>query len=191
MEQNAVLPALRDFFAASGGREMVLALKALDEAEGNAASSPPPDADETEFAFNRLFVGPGRVPAPPYASVYLDPEWRLMGRASLRAGAVYDALGLASPHPGSMPADHLALELDAALAFSTLAEGGADPRLAQLKNYFLHDHLASWLPRFIAAASKEPEMPPAIGRVLLALESWLARETGGEAKDAFQPGDMA
>ena len=59
-----------------------------------------------EYAFNRLFVGPQAVPAPPYASVYLEAEPRLMGNAATDMREILQALGLAAPE--GQPDDFIA-----------------------------------------------------------------------------------
>lgn len=172
------LVALRDFFAARDGRAMAAACVMLAQADPDGAPADTTSADELEFAFNRLFVGPGKVAAPPYASVYLESDHRLMGEATRRVAAIYDALGLSSPLPGSLPEDHLALELDAVLAFRALDRSAPSAELAALWTYFLHDHLALWLPSFVAAVRQAGQAPPAIGHAVAALSAWLNEETG-------------
>jgi TorA maturation chaperone TorD len=193
MDWNVVLAALRDFFAASDGQALLIALVDLNQASRGGAAVPfnTPAADDLEFAFNRLFVGPGPVSAPPYASVYLDPDRRLMGAATRRAAAVYDALGLSSPLSGSLPDDHLALELDAALAFRTLAARRQDDQVDALWRYFLHDHMAHWLPKFAAAVAGAADVAPAIGFAVGLLSQWLAEETKSTPPNVDQSGGLA
>ncbi len=67
---------LRDFFFSVHGREMAAAVSQLEK-----VSFPAPevtDWEAVEYDFNRLFVGPMALEAPPYASFYLDPEPLLM-----------------------------------------------------------------------------------------------------------------
>jgi TorA maturation chaperone TorD len=182
VDWDVVLVALRDFFAARDGGAMVAAYAALAQAPHVEA----PSADDLECDFNRLFVGPGKVAAPPYASIYLDSDHRLMGDATRRAAAIYDAIGLASPLPGSLPDDHLALELDAVLAFRTLLVREPSAELSVLWSYFLHDHLALWVPQFVAAVRGAGQVPPAIARVVALLSAWLAEETDETASATEQ-----
>ncbi|MDQ2081434.1 molecular chaperone TorD family protein [Xanthobacteraceae bacterium Astr-EGSB] len=193
MDRDRILVALRGFFAARDGGAMVAAYAALAQADptGEATRADAPAADDLECDFNRLFVGPGKVAAPPYASVYLDSDHRLMGDATRRAAAIYDAIGLSSPLPGSLPDDHLALELDAVLAFRALLVRGASAELAALWRYFLHDHLAVWVPRFAAAVRRAEPVSPAIVRVVALLSAWLDEETGETASVAGQQGGAA
>ena len=89
---------------------MACALEALASfrAEGDLSSLPSRDEDsirEAEYAFNRLFVGPGPVPAPPYASVYLDAEPLLMGQAAVSMRELIWSLGLAVREEDNLPED--------------------------------------------------------------------------------------
>jgi len=188
VDRDRVLVALRDFFAAPDGRAMVAAYAALTQADpgGKAANADAPDPDDLECAFNRLFVGPGKVAAPPYASVYLDSDHRLMGDATRRVAAIYDAIGLASPQPGSLPDDHLALELDAVLAFRALTARGPNAELDALWRYFLDDHLALWLPQFADAVRRAGPVPAAISHAVALLSTWLDEETGETAATTEQ-----
>ena len=188
LDRDRVLVALRDFFAARDGSAMVAAYATLTQADptGETMHADAPSPDDLECDFNRLFVGPGKVAAPPFASVYLDSDHRLMGDATRRAAAIYDAIGLSSPLPGSLPDDHLALELDAVLAFRALLVREPSAELAALWRFFLHDHLALWVPRFAAAVRRTGSVPPAIVRVVALLSSWLDEETGETASVAGQ-----
>ncbi len=193
MDPRRTLIALRDFFAARDGAALAAALAALGSAAAPAQRVMAPPAagpDDIEFAFNRLFVGPGALDAPPYASVYLDTESRLMAESTRQAAAVYDALGLHSPLSGSLPDDHIALELDALVAFAELREGserndrphgrsqpwrGAE--LDALWRWFLCEHVARWVPPFLERVRAARDVPPAIAEVATQLAAWLATQT--------------
>ncbi|WP_084559363.1 molecular chaperone TorD family protein [Nitratidesulfovibrio termitidis] len=141
----------------------------------------------TEYAFNRLFVGPMAVPAPPYASAWLETEPRLMGEAAMDMRALYHALGRAVPGEGATPDDHLSFELDAALALLALREaaGAASPSSApepspstlatdtqEAWRWLVAEHMGAWVPRFVQHALAEPDVPPAIARALAMLLCW-------------------
>lgn len=203
--QACLLRGLRDLFAARGAdglRAASLALDACVAEHGGPASLPPnasaqhgpapehacpPGADpwsEAEYAFNRLFVGPMAVPAPPYASAWLETEPRLMGESTMDVRALYHALGYAVPGEGTTPDDHLSFELDAALALLALrgadhpaaapAEGGDEPGLAveEAWRWLVAEHMGAWVPRFVQRALAEPGVPPAIARALALLLCW-------------------
>lgn len=137
------------------------------EAEVRQGTSEPAGEHSLALEYTRLFVGPGPLPAPPYASVYSDPQERVMGEAALEALRHYQAAGLfLSPETRELP-DHAALELE---FLATLCEeeatawGRDDPAAAQdflaKEAEFLGQHFLRWIPRFSArlAASARCEL---------------------------------
>ena len=207
--------ALRDFFFATNGNSLRRAFEAL--ALPDAPPLPPvPAWDEEEYLFNRLFVGPGPVAAPPYASVYLEPERRLMGEAALFAREAYAALGLVSPWQGSLPDDHIGLELDAALTvFATLRQNAAGPAnsppcttsaapgpcapsgplaprpapedLAAWWDAFVAGHMSAWVPSFLDALRRAGATSAVMGRAGDDLARWLADAVSPERGAFAQP----
>ena len=110
--------------------------------------------------YERLFVGPGRTPCPPYESLWLDggprlEQGRLMGAASTAVADLYTTLGLDVAAAAHELPDHVAIELEAlAVALGT---EGADAENAA--GALLHEHLAGWLPAFCAAVEREAQQP--------------------------------
>jgi TorA maturation chaperone TorD len=106
----------------------------------------------------RLFVGPGPVPCPPYESFWrfdvpVDIRRSLMGPCTAQLRELYTALGLeVSPVAGELP-DHVAIELEA-LAFALLSESSFPVARA-----LFFDHLRRWLPRFCRAVTHQAEEP--------------------------------
>jgi len=182
-ENTATLAALRDFFLARTGADITAACARLAKDERRqtpAATMETMDGDSAEFVFNRLFVGPGALQAPPYASYYLEPEPQLMGPSTLRVRRLYEMAGLVSPLQGHLPCDHLGVELDAALGMQTMAErsGAEEPRA--LWHYFLNEHLKAWLPSFLDRAHRAEAGHPAVDLALERLEAWLGEQASGE-----------
>jgi len=67
---------------------------------------------ELEVAYTDLFINRlGGAPAPPYGSVYLERDERLMGQTSLHVAAAYRAEGLSLEGSGEPP-DFLPTELE-------------------------------------------------------------------------------
>ena len=60
----------------------------------------------------RLFIGPGRLDAPPYGSVWLDPDRRLMGPSTQRVTKHYRAAGVSLDDETHDAPDHIAVELE-------------------------------------------------------------------------------
>ncbi|MFW6241995.1 MAG: molecular chaperone TorD family protein [Thermodesulfobacteriota bacterium] len=73
--------ALRDFFLAGDGDALKKAFAILAPSFDREAPFVE-DWEAAEFVFNRLFVGPAALEAPPYASVYLDEEPVVMGQTT-------------------------------------------------------------------------------------------------------------
>lgn len=170
----ALVTALRDFFMANNRPELRSAYLAL--AQAAPAAAPRGIAwDELEFAFNRLFVGPKALFAPPYASVYLEPAPQLMGRTTLKMREFYQLLTLASPERQQLPEDHLGLELDAYRQLQIAAAQVNSPELHVLLGY-LCQHLGQWVPHFVARVHRAAGTPPALLFVVDQLAQWLAAE---------------
>jgi putative dimethyl sulfoxide reductase chaperone len=177
--ERTTLKALRDFFLARTGEDLAIACAKLakDGYDGTSLLRiSAMDWESAEFTFNKLFVGPMALQAPPYASYYLEPEQQLMGESTLRVRRLYEMAGLVSPEIGRLPCDHLGVELDAALGILALAERteAEEPRL--LWQYFLHGHLEVWLPLFLHQARNAEAGHPAVDLVLMRLEAWLNKK---------------
>ncbi|HLN62600.1 MAG TPA: molecular chaperone TorD family protein [Symbiobacteriaceae bacterium] len=112
-----------------------------------------PDRDGPEY--HRLFVGPGRVVASPYESVYTSPDGLLMRDATLFVKAFYLEFGLAETADHSEPEDHLATELEfyaflQAKLLTALRDGqNADAvRWYEAQERFWREHLSNWVSPF-------------------------------------------
>ncbi len=116
--------------------------------------------------YHRLFVGPYRLPAPPYASIYLEPGRILMGPSTLEVLKRYEEAGFRlSPALKELP-DHVTTELlfMACLALEEAeawrrGDAEAAATVLQRERAFLTDHLVRWIPRFseqILVSTAEP-----------------------------------
>ncbi len=171
----AQLKAMRDFFSARNATELAAAYTYL----ADWVSQPAPvvtDWQPVEFAFNRLFVGPKTLLAPPFASVYLEPEPQLMGQSTLQVRQIYQLVGLESPWKNIIPEDHLSFELDAYRQLSIAAQQVQSKELQALQDYLLTRHLNIWLPQFIERVKTAVSVPAAIIFVVECLAAWLNRE---------------
>jgi TorA maturation chaperone TorD len=107
------------------------------------------------FEFNRLFVGPGRLVAPPYESVYRSEDGLVMGESTVAARSAYAESGLAMRNSLREPEDHIATELEFLLelqnrALSRITEGSLSELVALMRTQrkFIGDHLLLWIPAF-------------------------------------------
>lgn len=129
------------------------AVAALDlMAAGLAAAG---GAAELAVDHARLFVGPFALLAPPYGSVYLDGERRLMGSSTLEVEGCYREAGLEVAAGFSGTPDHVAAELEFMhfLAVKELQARSADDpvRVSHFRGTqraFLARHLGAWVPDF-------------------------------------------
>jgi TorA maturation chaperone TorD len=162
--------ALRDFFLASSTSELGAAFTAL---AGGTEDPQAIDLEAAEFVFNKLFVGPMALQAPPYASCYLSSEPQLMGGCTLAVRRLYEMAGLASPLLGHLPEDHLGVELDAAQMMLALTAQVSMEAPRALWDFFLNQHLGAWVPQFLARARNADAAHPIIDLALDRLEAWL------------------
>lgn len=168
-EASLLATQLHAVFAARQGKALVAACHALLACEGSTEQ----DA-ALEFAFNRLFVGPDAVPAPPYASVYLDADPLLMGKATTAMRELLHSLGLTVADSGQ-PEDFLACEIEVWLVLVRLLHT-ASPETRQAVQdalvWLTEEHLGRWLPFFLARA-RAAGPPTLLFAVLDRLELWL------------------
>jgi TorA maturation chaperone TorD len=111
--------------------------------------------DELAIDHARLFVGPFALLAPPFGSVYLEGERRLMGDSTLAVGECYREVGLEVAAGFNGTPDHIAAELEF-MHFLSVKEiealAGEDlvraRHFRQKQKSFLERHLAAWVPDF-------------------------------------------
>ncbi|GAH03838.1 unnamed protein product, partial [marine sediment metagenome] len=70
------------------------------------------EIDRLKVDYARLFVGPYSLLAPPYGSVYLEGERRIMGDSTLNVLAMYRETGLDIAQDFNDAPDHIAAELE-------------------------------------------------------------------------------
>jgi TorA maturation chaperone TorD len=148
------IEAFRDFFYSSGGHEIMQSFKRLSRLFKEKIGS---DISwlEIEFQFNRLFVGPGQVTAPPYASVYLEKQPVLMGPTTLGIRCIYASLELEVPDKGRIPDDFIAYELDALNVILT-----RDPLDVAVLEQLLDRHMIQWIPKFCESCRQQHLLDP-------------------------------
>jgi TorA maturation chaperone TorD len=175
-DRSQTAEALRDFFIAWDAKGLEDSYTRLRKA--TVAELPEVhDWREAEHAFNRLFVGPSALEAPPFASVYLDNEALVMGPTTMLVRNVYATLGLETPWKNTLPDDHISLELDAALALARAAGMIDLPDLHQIRRFFVTEHMNAWFPQFYERVAKAETTHPAITAAARLARDWAARES--------------
>ena len=175
-QKGRILICLRDFFLSRQASDLAEACNALSRECLPSVPIAATDWQDVEFEFNRLFVGPQAVLAPPFASVYLESEPHVMGETTLMVRRLCQTVGLVSPWQGQIPDDHISLELDACLHMrSGLLKSGSE-QLGDIYSYFLNAHMARWIPAFLAKINEAQTSPQVIVWVARELDNWLVCE---------------
>lgn len=146
-EPTAELPALlRDALE----RLAPLGVEVASLANELTAVAERSDHQELLRDYSRLFVGPFQLLAPPFGSVYLDEDGRLMGDSTMDAVRFYQLAGLDMAQDFKMPPDHVVAELEFLyyLRMAEIRQEGDNPDQAEtlgaLRREFFRQHLGSW-----------------------------------------------
>ncbi|ACE62389.1 Tat proofreading chaperone DmsD [Actinobacillus pleuropneumoniae] len=117
--------------------------------------------------YQRLFIGPEQLVAPPWSSVYLDPESVIFGNSLLDLRAFLRKHQIALTQNETEPEDHIGLML-------LLAAYLAESRPALLPEY-LSKHLLIWADHYFDLVAQQTNFPFYQGLALLArqtLKDW-------------------
>jgi TorA maturation chaperone TorD len=103
------------------------------------------DADERdwerlEYDFNRLFIGPGKLEAPPYESCYLNDDQTLMQKDTLKVRQCYLDEDLQVSNKNVEPDDHIRFEIE--FLIQMLLRD--DEKSEAAHNKFLREHIFKW-----------------------------------------------
>ncbi|NDL61624.1 TorD/DmsD family molecular chaperone [Acerihabitans arboris] len=167
---NSVGLLLRDFYMFSQRETLIHSVNKLEEHCGAHITFPASFADadwqDAEYDFNRLFVGPQALLAPPYASVYIEKEPQLMGNSTQEIRELLHALGLSSRNENQIPDDHVSYEIELCLLLINHI-----PRqhvYEEALAWLVGDHMSRWLPKFIVRIEHGAQTPLlfAISKVL-------------------------
>jgi TorA maturation chaperone TorD len=114
--------------------------------------------------YTRLFIGPDRLPAAPYGSVYLAPGRQVFAETTEEVRLLYAEEGLALAEGLHEPPDHVALEFEfAAFLLEKAAQawlrGDLEEaeRLLAKARHFESKLLRSWLPTLAASIEAAAE----------------------------------
>ncbi len=121
----------------------------------------PGDVLELARDYQRLFIGPGPLLAPPYESVHVTRERLLFEEPTMQVRAAYRAFDLVAPALNREPDDHIGLELHflgqlCVRSLDALDAGddfALDTALAAHQS-FLTDHLLVWGPDCLRAVTE-------------------------------------
>ena len=138
--------------------ELIGALNALPESDsefysGLAHVADLDDVESLRKDYSKLFVGPYKLLAPPYGSVYLEGTATVMGKSTVDALYQYKREGV-DVRLKEAP-DHIAIELEFMFfLISKELEAIRDSNLSDAEAYqekqkaFLEVHLGKWISQF-------------------------------------------
>ncbi len=157
------------------------------EAAEHAAKLAPALAEEGLDKIRRdhmkLFFGPSQLLAPPYGSVYLEPEKReIMGASTQDAQRLYAEAGLQKDEALKDAPDHIRVELDFmhVLIARTVAACEAGnwqeaEKYVNIQLMFLQNHLSRWVTPF-AKVIRTGAATQFYNAAALVLESFIKQE---------------
>jgi len=108
--------------------------------------------DQLHWDYTRLFIGPYKLLAPPWESLYLSEERLLFQESALQVRSAYAKYGFRPSHYQREPDDHLGLELDFMYQLAHQDEENFNDEKEQFievlldSRSFLETHLLNWVP---------------------------------------------
>ena len=109
--------------------------------------------ESLHWDYTHMFVGPGKVPAPPWESIYRDVEHLHFSEETLEVRDAYRKYNLLPKDFGHEPDDHIGLELDFMHKLCEMtqekAESADETGLVEIlkdQKAFLDEHLLRWVP---------------------------------------------
>ena len=117
--------------------------------------------EAVEIEYNRLCVGPYRLVAPPYESVYLGASRELFTKVTAEVEEHYQSIGLMANRNSGEPADFIGNELEYlfVLHCKYLEEGSDKTDLDNKIDGFISAHLSQWYEAFLNDISCNTSMP--------------------------------
>jgi TorA maturation chaperone TorD len=124
----------------------------------------PGDLEKLRVDFSRLFIGPYRLLAPPYGSIYLEKDHKVMENSTVDARERYRQAGLDISAKFKDAPDHIAAELEFMyfLIFKEIEAIYSDAPEAAYEQFcrqrsFLNNHLGLWATDFAQKVEKHAE----------------------------------
>jgi TorA maturation chaperone TorD len=124
-------------------------LQAMKEAIMEINTESKDELEELLWDYTRLFIGPYKLPCPPWESVYTSPKRLMMQDAADQVLQLYREVGLSLKTPYVMP-DHIGTELNFLALLLQKSNSATDDseKLLRITDNFLNDHILKWVPDF-------------------------------------------
>jgi len=120
--------------------------------------------DKLELDYTKVFIGPFKVLAPPYGSIYLDNTRTVMGPSSIDVRNRYKEFGLDLSQSFKDAPDHISAELEFIyflifLEIKALKESDYESsfRFLDAQQSFLQEHLGKWVTEFTGILEEHAE----------------------------------
>jgi len=124
------------------------------------------DEEELLVEYAGLFVGPYELKAPPYGSVYLEGERKVMGDSTLQVVNLYEEAGLVIDQSFKELPDHIAVELEFMYYLihkevEALERSEKDKAtvLKETRNHFFNRLFSPWVPPFCEKMKESTNNP--------------------------------
>jgi TorA maturation chaperone TorD len=123
-----------------------------------------------------MFIGPDKLVAPPWESVYVSAEPLLFQESTLEVRRIYQKEHYIPQGYPSIADDHIALQLDFLVKLVEREESAVEKedlaeceRLLEVRTNFINKHMLNWIPALVVAAQsiKEPVFYPQLLKVVL------------------------
>jgi len=107
------------------------------------------ELEDLLWEYTRLFIGPYKLPCPPWESVYTSPKKLMMQEAYDEVRGYYIKAGLTINDDGIM-ADHIGAELNFLAVLLQKANGDPEKERyhRELLKGFIDEHIMKWVPQF-------------------------------------------
>ncbi len=129
---------------------------ALDQIDMSSDS----ELEDLLWEYTRLFIGPYKLPCPPWESVYMSSKRLMMQEAYDEVRDYYNRAGLTVNNQGIM-ADHIGAELN--FLAVVLQKANSDPEKEQyyqdLTSRFVAEHIIKWVPQFARDMEDAADIP--------------------------------
>lgn len=124
------------------------------------------EIDNLNFEYNRLFIGPGHLPAPPWESVYRSREKIILDEHTLAVRKFYKKWQIVTQNKNKDPDDHIGFELEfisilIGKSIKALEDSNMEYLYSTLQGQrdFLISHLLIWVDEFSKKLAGGTEHP--------------------------------
>jgi TorA maturation chaperone TorD len=124
-------------------------MRELKEAVGKIDTDSEREIEDLVWEYTRLFIGPYKLPCPPWESVYTSSKKLMMQEAAGQVQEIYGECGFVINSADVMP-DHIGAELNFLSILFNKMNAEIDKKDIYLKiaRTFWEEHTMKWMPQF-------------------------------------------